>query len=276
MSVFLEYQYRDTAMHRLNPITKLVFTLSLVVLTGLYWDIRLLVPLAVIGLMLALVARVPRMWFMAIIGVWIALIPFTLIGILTQVNPELFKVYPRELVAQEFITVNVPLLGKIGVTWGGLLWGLAFQAKIPIILLFVYSFIYSTSFSDTVNALGRYNIPYQLLFVLMISYRFVPVIVRQTMTIITALKMRGWEVRSRNPKVLFRSILPLAYSLIRSVVKMVDEVNMAARIRAFGAARFTPVRQIEMTAKDRAIRAITLAGMAVALTLLFWMNIGMI
>ncbi|MCS6784989.1 MAG: energy-coupling factor transporter transmembrane protein EcfT, partial [Candidatus Caldarchaeum sp.] len=269
MTVFFEYSYRNTFYHRLHPVTKLVMTFNLFILAGLYWDVRFLLPIAVIGLIISYNAKVPLRWFLAIVGVMIFLIPFTLIGMLTQVNPLLFKVYPKELVSQEFFSVTLPIIGKIGLTWGGLLWGLAFELRIPIILLIIYPFIYSTSFNDLVNALARYNIPYQLLFVLMVAYRFVPVTVRETMTIITALRLRGWEVRSRNPQVVFRRFLPLAFSLVRTLVKMIDEVNTAAKIRAFGTSKFTPVRQVKMRPLDKTLTAVSIVLFAAALYMLF-------
>jgi energy-coupling factor transport system permease protein len=276
MAVFLEYAYRDTFYHRLHPITKLVITFNLFILAGLYWDVRFLLPIAVIGLLISYTARVPIRWFLAIAGIMIFLIPLVIIGVLTQVNPLLFKVYSREFVSREFFTVTLPLVGKIGVTWGGLLWGLALELRIPIILLCIYPFIYSTSFNDLVNALSRYNIPYQLLFILMVAYRFVPVTVRETMTIIKALRLRGWEIDSRNPKIVFRRFLPLAFALMRTLVKMIDEVNTAARIRAFGASKFTPIRQLEMHFLDKLLIAASLALFILALYLLFTQNMGLI
>lgn len=276
MSVFFEYEYKDTFYHKLHPITKLIITLNLFILAGLYWDIRLLLPVAVIGLALFYMAEVPVKWLYALVGIIIFLLPFTIIGILTQVNPLLFKVYPTEFVSTQFFIIELPGIGKIGLTWGGLLWGLAFEMRIPIILLVIYPFIYSTSFNDLVNALSRYNLPYQLLFVLMVAYRFVPVTVRETLTIITALRLRGWEVRSRNPKIVFQRFLPLAFALVRSLVKMIDEVNIAARLRAFGAARYTPVRQLQMKPIDKALSMISIGLFISALYMLFVHNIGFI
>ncbi|GBC68492.1 Energy-coupling factor transporter transmembrane protein EcfT [archaeon HR01] len=276
MAVFFEYQYRNTIYHRLHPLTKMVITLSLFILAGLYWDLRLLAPIGLLGLALSYISKVPTRWFLAILGIMIFLIPFLVIGVVTQVNPLLFRVYPRELVSQEFFALELPIIGKVGVTWGGLLWGLAFELRIPIILLCIYPFIYSTSFNDLVNALSRYRIPYQLLFVLMVAYRFVPITVRETMTIITALRLRGWDVSSRNPRIVFQRFLPLAFSLIRTLVKMIDEVNTAARIRAFGAGKYTPVRQLEMSPLDKALILATLALFGTAIYFLLTSNIGMI
>lgn len=276
MAVFFEYTYRNTFYHGLHPVTKLVITFNLFILAGLYWDVRFLLPIAVIGLLISYNAKVPLRWFFAIVGVMVFLIPFTVIGVLTQVNPLLFKVYPREFVSQEFFSFTLPLIGKIGLSWGGLLWGLAFELRIPIILLVIYPFIYSTSFNDLVNALARYNVPYQLLFVLMVAYRFVPVTVREAMNIMTALRLRGWEVGSLNPRVVFERFLPFAFSLVRTMVKMIDEVNTAAKIRAFGASRYTPVRQLEMRPLDKTLTIVSLLLFAAALYMLFTQNIGLI
>ncbi|MCC6004599.1 MAG: energy-coupling factor transporter transmembrane protein EcfT [Thermofilum sp.] len=276
MSLFLEYAPRDTPYHRLHPITKLIITLALVILTGLYWDVRFLLLILVIGLLLSYLARVPIKWFLAIVAVLIAEIPLVVIGVLTQANPLLFKVYPREFVSREIFTATLPLIGRVGLTWGGLLWGLAYELKIPILLLCFYPLIYSTSFNDLVNSLSRYNMPYQLLYVLMVAYRFVPFIVRETTTIMTALRLRGWEISSKNPKIVLERGSSLAYTLTRVFVKTIDEVNIAARIRAFGASKYTPVRYMEMSALDKLLSITSLALFCLAVYLLFAHNIGMI
>jgi energy-coupling factor transporter transmembrane protein EcfT len=232
--------------------------------------------LGIIGLVLSYVSKVPVRWFLAIVGIMVFLIPFLVIGVVTQVNPLLFRVYPREFISLEFFILELPIIGKIGVTWGGLLWGLAFELRIPIILLCIYPFIYSTSFNDLVNSLSRYRVPYQLLFVLMVAYRFVPITIRETVTIITALRLRGWEVSSRNPRTIFQRFLPLAFSLVRTLVRMIDEVNTAARIRAFGAGKYTPIRQLEMTSLDQALIVVTSLLFGAALYFLLTANVGMI
>jgi energy-coupling factor transporter transmembrane protein EcfT len=110
---WLEYGARDTVVHRLHPLTKLVMLGTMLLLTGLYFDMRYLLVVGAVALILDRLAKVPNAWFKPLGAIFIALIPFTLIGIFGQVNPDLFKVYPRSLVSITLIVLN---LGRSGVT----------------------------------------------------------------------------------------------------------------------------------------------------------------
>jgi energy-coupling factor transporter transmembrane protein EcfT len=189
---------------------------SLLMLIGFYWDIRFMLPIAITALILVLIAGVPKSWLYAAGGIMIALIPITIIGIVTQVNPDLFKVYPREFITSLSFIFTIPYMGSFGLTWGGILWGLANEIRIPVVLFLVYSFLYSTSISDLVQALSKTRVPNSLIFVIMVAYKFVPEMWRKLRTITTALRLRGWGVKSRNPVKLVKRMTPLAYSMGRS------------------------------------------------------------
>lgn len=276
MPLWLEYAPRDTFLHHLHPFSKVAMMGTLLVLASLYWDLMLLLPLAIIGFIIALMTRVPRTWFLSVGGLMLAFLPITLIGIFTQVNPDLFRVYPREFVSSISFTFEVPPLGKFGITWGGILWGVANEVRVPIILLLAYSFIYSTSFNDLVQALAKARFPTSLVFVLMVAYKFIPEMWRQVLTIVTALRLRGWELRSRNPVKIARRASPLAFSLVRQVTVTIDEVNIATKIRAFGAGRISPTKEMKMAMKDKALMMVSLAWLIFALYLLAVYDIGMI
>jgi energy-coupling factor transporter transmembrane protein EcfT len=273
---WLEYGAKNTVIHRLHPLTKVVMLGVMLVLVGLYFDIRYLLVIGAVALVLNRIAKVPGAWFKPLGAIFIALIPFTLIGIFGQVNPSLFKVYPRSLVSITFFVLNLGPLGSYGFTVGGLLWGLATELRVPIILLITYTFIFSTSLSDLVQGMAKGRLPNALVFTVMVAYRFVPSMWRYFNQIMIALRLRGWELASRNPRVIFSRAYPLMGSLARQTLATTDEVTVAAKIRGFGPRKISPTRDLRIKFHDYAIMAVSIAIFAVAVYYLITQNAGLI
>jgi energy-coupling factor transport system permease protein len=276
MPAWLEYGAKDTFFHRLHPLTRLIMLGVMLLLTGFYFDIRYLAVVGAVALVFNRIAKVPLAWFKPLTAILIALIPFTLIGIFGQTNPDLFKVYPKSLVSITFFVLHLGPLGNFGFTVGGILWGLATEFRVPIILLITYTFIYSTSLSDIVQGMAKAKLPNSLIFTVMVAYRFVPSMWRYFNQIMTALKLRGWELSSRNPRVVFSRAYPLMGALARQTLVTTDEVSVAAKIRGFGLRRISPTRELRMRVVDFAIIIISLAVLAAAAYFLVTQNAGLI
>jgi energy-coupling factor transporter transmembrane protein EcfT len=274
MPKWLEYNRIDTPVHNMQPLVKISLIASCLLLTGLWWDLRYLAILIVIGLTLVLLAKVPLYWFKILGVILLAYLPVTIIGILGQTNPLLFKVYPQSLVRITFAIVHLGVLGSYGVSVGGLLWGAASELKICMILLFTYTFIYSTDFNDIIGLLGNTRFPRQLLFVIMIAYRFVPETIRQIQVIMTALRLRGWELRSRNPKVIVERTVPLISSLLRQSLVTIDEVTLATRIRVFSNQKITAFNYVKPSRLDKGMAFLIIALLALAIAGLVLFNAG--
>jgi len=251
-------------MHRAHPLTKAVVMGFLLVLAGLYWDLRYLTIIGAIGLVFVRLSKVPLSWFKVLSGILVAFIPLTLVGILGQTSAGLFKVYPRDLVSITLFVVNLGSFGQYGISVGGLLWGAANDLRIGIVLLYTYSFIYSTSFSDVVEMLDNSRVPQKLTFVIMVAYRFVPQMWREIQQIVTAIRLRGWELRSRNPRIIIERTVPIVTSLLSQTLGTIDEVNLATRIRAYGEHRRTALKYARTSLLDKAVilAAISLFGFA--------------
>ena len=276
MPAWLEYTPGDTVIHRMHPLIKTVLIVSLLALSGLYWDLRYMAILGLIGLVLVRLAKIPLGWFKVLTAILIGLIPFTLIGVLGQTNPALFKVYPQSLVSITLAKLSLGPLGTYGITMGGVLWGIASDVRIGIILLFTYTFIYTTSFNEVLGMLGNTRFPKELLFVMMVAYRFVPEMIRQMQVITTALRLRGWELRSRNPMVIIERTVPLIKSLLGLTLVTIDEVTLATRIRVFGKEKITVLGYKHSTPSQKGIVVANLAVFGFALYMLAVYGAGLI
>jgi energy-coupling factor transporter transmembrane protein EcfT len=276
LPAWLEYTPGNTIMHRMHPLPKIVLIGTLLIFSGLYWDLRYMAIIGLIGLTMVYLAKIPLSWFKVLTVILVAFIPFTLIGVLGQTNPALFKVYPQSLVSITFAKISFGPLGTYGLTVGGILWGLASEFRIGIILLLTYTFIYTTSFNEILGLLGNTRFPKELLFVMMVAYRFVPEMIRQMSVITTALRLRGWELRSRNPRVIVDRTVPLIKSLLGLTLVTIDEVTLATRIRVFGKEKITVLGYSKPRAPQYAFVVGNLVVFGLALYFLFAYGVGLI
>jgi energy-coupling factor transport system permease protein len=276
MPAWLEYTPGDTIIHRMHPLPKIILLGTLLIFSGLYWDLRYMAIIGLIGIALVRLAKIPLSWFKVLTVILVAFIPFTLVGVLGQTNPALFKVYPQSLVSITFAKISFGPLGTYGLTVGGILWGLASEFRIAIILLLTYTFIYTTSFNEVLGLLGNTRFPKELLFVMMVAYRFVPEMIRQMQVITTALRLRGWELRSRNPRVIVERTVPLIKSLLSLTLVTIDEVTLATRIRVFGKEKITVLGYSKPRAPQYAFVAGNLVVFGVALYMLAVYGVGLI
>ena len=276
MPAWLEYTPGDTVIHRMHPLVKIVLIVTLLALSGFYWDLRYMAIVGIAALILVKLAKIPLYWFKVLVAILIAFIPFTLIGVLGQTNPALFKVYPQSFVSITFAKISLGALGNYGITMGGIVWGIASVIRIGIVLLLTYTFIYTTSFNEVLGLLGNTRFPKELLFVMMVAYRFVPEMIRQMTVITTALRLRGWELRSRNPRVIVERTVPLIKSLLGLTLVTIDEVTLATRIRVFGKERITILGYRGTTPVQKVFVIAILAVFGFAMYMLAVYNVGLI
>ncbi|MCD6513844.1 MAG: energy-coupling factor transporter transmembrane protein EcfT [Candidatus Odinarchaeota archaeon] len=276
MPVWLEYQYADTPIHKLNPLTKVLMFGLAMTLAGFYWDLRCLSLIFIIAAILVIIARVPKSWF-APLGVFVVgSLPLTIALSVVQTNPELFKVLPRELAAYYVLRFEIPLIGSFGLTYGGLCWGLATIFRLAILMLLTYTFIYTTSVSELIDLFTRLKVPGAAIYVVMTAYKFVPYMWRTVNNIFNAQKLRGWEIGSRNPVKLFKSLGPIVYPLVSSVVATIDEVSISAQIRGFMAGKMTPIHEFKFSIADIVLSVLSVLLFSIGIYYLIFYNVGLI
>jgi energy-coupling factor transport system permease protein len=276
MSVWLEYEERDTPLHSLHPFSKLVLTISGAFLAGIWWDPRYLAPLLLVGLGLVFTARVPRNWFKPLVALCVAVVPTTVIKGVFQTNPELFDVYPTAFAATEIATFQLPVFGSAGLTYGSVLWMVGFVTKLVVMALFVYTFIYTTRLSDLTQSLNQY-FPYQVSYVIMVGLKFVPYMIRRFRTIHESQKLRGLTFATRNPLKLAKTAFAIVRPLFRMILETIEEVTAASQIRAFGSRHATTqVRELPFRRSDKTLVSICVVTVLAAVVGMIWLQVGLI
>ena len=273
------FSYREgtTFLHtRLHPLTKMVSFLAIVLISGLWLDVRYLLPLFIFGLLMARVARVPPKYFLFIV-VALGLTWFpTLRSTIGQAQSEYFQVLNQEWAATPIATVDVSFLnlGTLGLTYGSLYWLAGREIRFATVVTWAIVFLFTTPISEIANTLYAANVPPSIVFVIQITYKFIPYMASIINQIQSAQKLRGWTLRTLNPVKMFRRSMPLTNPLMRRTAMLVDQVTTATQIRGFGSGKVTPLRDLTLAWLDKIIILVMLLMLVSAVLGLIFFNAG--
>jgi len=218
MSGLLAYHEKDSVVHRLNPITKLVVSFLLCLSGFLSGSIVFVAFIIAFDILIATISGVgPR-----ILRMLLGLAKLSIVLFLVQV---LFVKDGNALIT---------LPGGIYITDEAVRFSLLFvlrliSATIPMALM-----LSVTRVNDIGNALNRIlGVPYKYAFALSAAIGFIPMFTGEMSEIVEAQTSRGVDMETRN---IFRKvalILPLCAPLLISSVKKTQQASMSASLRGF-------------------------------------------
>jgi energy-coupling factor transporter transmembrane protein EcfT len=272
MARWLEYESRDTFLHRgLHPLTKMVVVASIVVMSGMWLDPRYQAVLLLLAIVPIYVSKIPLYWFsVVLLAVATSIYPVAATS-LGQTNVGLYKVLDPTWASTPLLGADIPFVGKLGVTRGGLMWLLNAELRSSIMAIYMFVFIYTTSMAEVTDTLLALKVPQPAVFVISIAYKLIPHLSRVVEHILSAQRLRGWSLRHWNPVMIVRRAAPLMKPLMRRVAIMTEQITMATQIRGFGSGKVTASRHLDPTKLDYVLMVI--AGLAtitvVVLTIFF-------
>jgi energy-coupling factor transport system permease protein len=273
------YRGEATFFHTgLHPLTKMVVFLTVTFLTGLWLDIRYLLPFLILGLILAFLAKTPKAWFVVMLSALVLTILPTMRSTIAQARPEYYKVLDPQWAATSIATINTKILGlgTIGLTYGSVYWLAGRLARFATVVTWALLFISTTEMSDIANTLYALKVPQPIVFVLQMTYKFIPYMASVLNQISDAQKLRGWNLRTWNLVKLFRRSIPLANPIIRRAAVIVDQVTIATQIRGFGSGQVTSLTDLNLALRDKIIIAVSIVGFILAVLALIFLKAGQI
>jgi len=249
---------RDSPIHRLNPLTKIVLALALVLIAFIspwYWTPQTLFLLGIIPL--SIIARVAREYWSFILKI---ILPTIIILFIMQ---ALFLPGESRIIFQMFGLEVTELSAQ-----------LAFR-NVARILVMISSFtilLLTTHPSELMSDLTRRGLPGQFAYVVISSLQIIPQMQAKAQTIISAQRSRGLDTQSS----FFRrvgSIVPLVGPLVFGSLVEVEERAIAIEARGFTSTRLkTSLHDIPDTSFDRTIRWILIALVVIIITLRLWLS----
>jgi energy-coupling factor transporter transmembrane protein EcfT len=277
MARWLEYESRDTFLHRgLHPFTKMMAVVSIMAVSGLWWDPRYLAVLVVPLLAFIYISKIPVRWFrIVLLAVVTALYPVSVTA-LGQTNPGIYKVLDPVWATTPLLVTTLPVFGTIGLTPGGLMWLLGVEIRTVLMASYAFVFIYTTSMAQVTDTLLSLKVPNPVVFVIAIVYRLIPDLSRVVENILSAQRLRGWKLMHWNPVKMIRRAVPLMNPLMRRVAIMVEQITLATQVRGFGAGKPTPTQGINLKLLDYAVLAVAAALFIGAVVGIILGNMGLI
>ncbi len=249
------YVKRDSLLHRLNPLTKLVLAFALTFIGFLspwYWTPHLIVLLI---LLLSFIGRVQREYLAAALRL---ILPAT--GFLF-VMQSLFQPIGKTILFQFWF---------LHVTRESLAFAFENATRIFAMVSSFTLFLLTTDPSELMSDLTRRGLPSQFAYVIISTIQIIPQMRAKAQTIIAAQRSRGLDTESS-----FRrrvgALVPLVGPLVFGSLVEVEERAIAIEARGFtSSSRKTSLRDIPDTSADKALRWVLALFVLAALALKLW------
>ena len=270
--VLMEYEDKETPIHRLSALAKFVWFGTVIFLFTLYTEPR---PLPIVAAEVVLVGLLARIsWRKLLSRAWWSYLGSIVGGLTVSLwitTPAQLKRIPAEIggkILLEITPEGTPILGHMAVTYAGLLWATALTLKVALAVSAACVLTYSTPLSEMVALISRV-LPYKVSFIIMAGVRFYPVLMEKVQTIIDAAKSRGWGTTSRNPVQRVRSVSTILFPSIREAMGLADKMSLAIEARAFGTTKPTALKMTKVNVKDVVFMLMSIS-FAIALAFMWW------
>lgn len=252
------YVKRDSALHRLNPLTKIILALSIILISIFspwYWTAHLLFLFAIIPL--CFVGQVSREFFRS---------AFRLI------IPAASFIFIMQALFQPGGEIAIFKFWFLDVTQESLLFAFRIATRITVMISAFTLFLLTTHPSELMSDLTRRGLPGQFAYVIISTLQILPQMQAKAMTIISAQHSRGLDTESTFLK-RAGSLLPLVGPLVFGSLVEVEERAIAIEARGFTSThKKTSLHEIPDTNSDKTIRWLLVALVVITLILKLWLS----
>lgn len=238
MPAMIEYIQKDSFIHRLHPITKILWTFA-VLITSFLFNSPL--PILIILLSNILVAFASGI-IKQILPVIKALFLFSLLLILFQI----FFVSDGKTLFYAIPFLNIGRITDVGLNLSLVMSFrmVATVSTIPILMM-------TTPMTDLVVVLvEKLKIPFKYAFMFITALRFIPTLMGEIEQIMQAQMSRGYNSDTKNPFKKMIIVIPLAIPLLVSSIKKTEKMAISMEARGFASGPRSYYRKIVMRKAD--------------------------
>jgi energy-coupling factor transport system permease protein len=251
------YVKRNSALHRLNPLTKLTLVLGFVLIAFLspwYWTPHIL--LVLIAFPLSFVGNVNRQFFRAF---------------LQLILPAASFLFFMQAFFQPIGDQVIFKFWFLDITFESLMFAFRNAIRIIVMVSSFTLFLLTTHPSELMSDLTRRGLPPQFAYVFISTLQILPQMQAKAQTIIAAQRSRGLETQGN----FFRrvgSLGPLVGPLVFGSLVEVEERAIAIEARGFTSPRAkSSLYDIPDTNFDRALRWILIILIVITIALKLWL-----
>ena len=224
----LTYEEKDTWIHRLSGVSKLIFFMAWSITSMMTYDTRVLVVMLILSLVIFKVSRTEWRQISAVFKLITVFMLINLIAIFLFSPNQGTKISGTE-------TVLYHLFGNYAITTEQLFYEFNIMIKYFTIVPAVLMFLATTNPSEFAASLNRVGVSYNVGYALAIALRYVPDVQDDFHQIKNAQEARGIEM-SRKASLMDRikNVAAIIFPLIFSSMERIDVVSSAMELRGFG------------------------------------------
>lgn len=228
MAHLLTYSDKDTWIHRLCGVTKLIFFLLWSIVGMITYDTRVLIFMLVFSLILFKMSKTDYHQIATVVKVIGAFLVINIIAIFLFAPLEGTKIYNSR-------TDIFHIIGPYYLTKEQLFYefnvALKYFTVIPVALMFILT----TNPSEFAASLNKIGVKYTIGYSIAIALRYVPDVQKDFSEIKAAQEARGIEMSNKASFVTrIKNILAIIFPLIFSSLERIDVVSNAMELRGFG------------------------------------------
>ena len=252
------YVKRDSALHRLNPLTRFILALSIVLISFLspwYWTAHILLLVVIVPL--CFVGRVSREFFTSAIRLII---------------PAAGFIFFMQAFFQPVGQTIIFKFWFLDITQESLSFAFRVATRIALMISAFTLFLLTTHPSELMSDLTRRGLPGQFAYVIISTLQILPQMQAKAQTIIAAQHSRGLDTESTFLK-RAGSLLPLVGPLVFGSLIEVEERAIAIEARGFTSTHVkTFLHDVPDSRLDLVIRWFLVVLVVLTLILKIWLS----
>ncbi len=228
MSRLLTYDPKDTWIHRLSGITKLIFFLAWSIVSMITYDTRVLVFMLVSSLIIFRVSKIERKQISTVFKFILFFLCLNLLAIFIFSPYEGVKIYGTR-------TDLLHIAGNYTITTEQLFYELNIMIKYFTVIPAVLMFILTTNPSEFAASMNKIGVSYKISYSIAIALRYVPDVQADFTKIKHAQEARGIEMSSKSGLIdRIKNVSAILFPLIFTSMDRIDVVSNAMELRGFG------------------------------------------
>lgn len=228
MSRLLTYDPKDTWIHRLSGITKLIFFLAWSIVSMITYDTRVLVFMLVSSLIIFRVSKIEWKQISTVFKFILFFLCLNLFAIFIFSPYEGVKIYGTR-------TDLLHIASNYTITTEQLFYELNIMIKYFTVIPAVLMFILTTNPSEFAASMNKIGVSYKISYSIAIALRYVPDVQADFTKIKHAQEARGIEMSSKSGLIdRIKNVSAILFPLIFTSMDRIDVVSNAMELRGFG------------------------------------------
>jgi len=252
------YVKRHSVLHRLNPLTKIILVLSIIIISFVspwYWTPQILLLCVIVPL--SFVGRVSREFFSTAIRL---------------ILPAAGFIFIMQALFQPIGETVILKIWFLDVTQESLAFAFRAATRITVMISAFTLFLMTTHPSELMSDLTRRGLPGQFAYVIISTLQIIPQMQAKAQTIIAAQRSRGLDTQSSFLK-RAGSIFPLVGPLVFGSLVEVEERAIAIEARGFTSTHAkTSLHEIPDSQAERVIRWMLILLVIASLAFRIWLS----